>query len=99
MDIMKNKDFETDFVNALEQVAERLMIANESKYGPLMQVVRIRISGVDYECFTSLVAAPDDDVPSVEAIEFGQILPMRTVIDWLTTAQESYEQGRQAGMQ
>ena len=99
MDIMKNKDFETAFVNALEQVAERLMIANESKYGPLMQVVRVRIAGVDYECFTSLVAAPDEDVPSVEAIEFGQILPMRTVIEWLATAQESYEQGRQAGMQ
>lgn len=92
---MNNEDFDA----ALEQVAERLMVANESRYGPLMQVVRIRIAGVQYECFTSLVSGPDEDIPTVEAIEFGQILPMKTVISWMKAAQQSYEEGRQAGMQ
>ena len=44
-------------------------------------------------------AHPDDDGPAVEAIEFGQILPMKTVIQWMTTAQESFNKGRDAGMQ
>lgn len=88
-----------DIEEALDQAAELLMLANQHRYGPLMQVVRLRIAGVEYECFTSIVAAPDDDLPAVEAIEFGQILPMKTVIEWMTTAQESFNKGRDAGMQ
>jgi hypothetical protein len=88
-----------DIEEALDQAAELLMLANQHRYGPLMQVVRLRIAGVEYECFTSVVAHPDDDVPMVEAIEFGQILPMKTVIQWMTTAQESFNKGRDAGMQ
>jgi hypothetical protein len=88
-----------DIEEALDQAAELLMLANQHRYGPLMQVVRLRIAGVEYECFTSVVAHPDDDVPMVQAIEFGQILPMKTVIQWMTTAQESFNKGRDAGMQ
>ena len=88
-----------DIEEALDYASELLMLANQHRYGPLMQVVRLRIGGVEYECFTSLVAHPEDDVPAVEAIEFGQILPMKTVIQWMTTAQESFNKGRDAGMQ
>jgi hypothetical protein len=98
MDQMKSEELES-LADALEEVSELLMVANQERYGPLMQVVRIRISGIDYECFTSLVAGPEDETPDVEEIEFGQILPMKTVIQWMTTAQESFTKGRDAGMQ
>jgi hypothetical protein len=98
MDQMKAEELET-LADALEEVSELLMVSNQERYGPLMQVVRLRIGGIDYECFTSLVATPDDDIPAVEEIEFGQILPMKTVIQWMTTAQESFTKGRDAGMQ
>ena len=88
-----------DLEDALDDAAELLMLANQHRYGPLMQVIRVRVGGVEYECFTSVVVHPDEDIPMVEAIEFGQILPMKTVIQWMTTAQATFNKGRDAGLQ
>lgn len=88
-----------ELAQALEEASERLMMANPKVYGPLMQVVRLRVNGVDYECFGPLITPTDHDLPGVEAIEFGQILPMRTVINWMAATQGVYDRGRDAGYQ
>ena len=84
---------------ALEEASERLMLANPETYGPLMQVVRMRVGGVEYECFAPLIVPTDNDLPGVEAIEFGQIVPMRTVIQWMSASQGLFDKGRSAGYQ
>jgi len=88
------------FLEALEEASTLLMIANQERFGPLMQMVRIQVNGVEYELFGALVSRPmAQEPPEVRSIEFGEILPMQAVINWLQRAQEIHDKGGKSGMQ
>lgn len=85
---------------AIEEASTLVMIANQDKYGPLMQAVRLRIGEIQYELFGAMVSRPtDQEPPDVRSIEFGEILPMQTVINWLQQAQEIHNKGKRSEMQ
>lgn len=95
-----SKESRETFLEALEEASTLLMIADQERFGPLMQRVRIQIGEVRYELFGAMVSRPmDQEPPEVRSIEFGEILPMQVVINWLQKAQEIHDRGSKSGMQ
>ncbi len=87
--------FEQAVLDALEQLSEE----EEEQTVPAMQLLLIQIGGVNYQCFSSVISEEDDDVPKIEAIQIGDIIPMSTVISWLQKAQDSWLKGHNKGLQ
>jgi hypothetical protein len=85
--------FEQAILNALEQLAD------EEDTVPAMQLLQIRIGGVDYQCFSSVISEEDEEIPKIEAIQIGDIIPMYRVIAWLEKAQDSWLKGHNKELQ
>jgi len=85
--------FEQAILNALEQLAD------EEDTVPAMQLLQIRIGGVDYQCFSSVISEEDEEIPKIEAIQIGDIIPMYQVIAWLEKAQDSWLKGHNKELQ
>ena len=85
--------FEQAILNALEQLSD------EPDTVPAMQLLQIRIGGVDYQCFSSVISEEDEEIPKIEAIQIGDIIPMYQVIAWLEKAQDSWLKGHNNELQ
>ena len=85
--------FEQAILDALEQLAD------EEDTVPAMQLLQIRIGGVDYQCFSSVISEEDEEIPKIEAIQIGDIIPMYQVIAWLEKAQDSWLKGHNKELQ
>ena len=89
----------TDTLETNLEAAARALRQVDDFDEPVMQLVRIRISGVDYQCFASVMDEGDEEMPAIQAIEFGDIIPMSMVIRWLLAAQEAHQRGFKAELQ
>lgn len=85
--------FEQAIIDALEQLSD------EPETVPAMQLLQIRIGGVDYQCFSSVISEEDEEIPKIEAIQIGDIIPMHQVIAWLQKAQDSWLKGHNKDLQ
>lgn len=85
--------FEQAIIDALEQLSD------EPDTVPAMQLIQIRIGGVDYQCFSSVISEEDEEIPKIEAIQIGDIIPMYQVIAWLQKAQDSWLKGHNKDLQ
>ena len=85
--------FEQAILDALDELAD------EEDTVPAMQLLQIRIGGVDYQCFSSVISEEDEEIPKIEAIQIGDIIPMYQVIAWLQKAQDSWLKGHNKGLQ
>ena len=86
--------FEQAILDALDELAD------EEDTVPAMQLLQIRIGGVDYQCFSSVIADEDaEEIPNIEAIQIGDIIPMYQVIAWLQKAQDSWLKGHNKELQ
>ena len=85
--------FEQAILNALDELAD------EEDTVPAMQLLQIRIGGVDYQCFSSVISEEDEEIPKIEAIQIGDIIPMYQVIAWLEKAQDSWLKGHNKELQ
>jgi hypothetical protein len=85
--------FEQAILNALDELAD------EEETVPAMQLLQIRIGGVDYQCFSSVISEEDEEIPKIEAIQIGDIIPMYQVIAWLEKAQDSWLKGHNKELQ
>jgi len=52
---------------------------------PLMQVVLLKIDGVEYELFGPIISDHDRDIGNVEEITFSETVPLPAVIAYLTS--------------
>lgn len=84
--------FEQAIIDALEQLSD------EPDTVPAMQLIQIRIGGVDYQCFSSVISEEDEEI-KIEAIQIGDIIPMHQVIAWLQKAQDSWLKGHNKDLQ
>lgn len=89
----------TPFEQAIIDALSRLSEEEEEEVVPAMQLLQIRINGVDYQCFSSVISEEDGEVPNIEAIQIGDIIPMGTVIRWLQKAQDSWLKGQNKELQ
>jgi len=85
--------FEQAIIDALDKLAD------EEDTVPAMQLLQIRIGGVDYQCFSSVISEEDEEIPKIEAIQIGDIIPMYQVIAWLEKAQDSWLKGHNKDLQ
>jgi hypothetical protein len=85
--------FEQAILDALDELAD------EEDTVPAMQLLQIRIGGVDYQCFSSVISEEDEEIPKIEAIQIGDIIPMYQVIAWLEKAQDSWLKGHNKELQ
>jgi hypothetical protein len=85
--------FEQAILDALDELTD------EEDTVPAMQLLQIRIGGVDYQCFSSVISEEDEEIPKIEAIQIGDIIPMYQVIAWLEKAQDSWLKGHNKELQ
>ena len=90
-----------ELLEAIQKAAERLQLVNHELHGPVMQVMRITIDDVTYELFGPKLPEPTDHGPgpTIQAIEFGEYVPMQVVIRWLQKAQAVHDRGLDSRMQ
>jgi len=88
----------TPLERALIKALERLN--DEGECVPAMQLLLIRINGVDHQCFSSVIAEEEGDaLPNIEGIQIGDIIPMSMVIHWLQKAHDSWIKGQHKDLQ
>ena len=89
----------TEQEDRVVEAAVAALRALQGRGEPYMQLVRIKVAGVDYQCFGSIMDDSDAEVPEVQAIEFGDIVPMSMVIGWMIAAQEAHRMDKKGQMQ
>jgi hypothetical protein len=52
---------------------------------PMMQIVLMKIDGVEYELFGPIISDEQRDVGNLQEITFSEVVPLPVVISYLTS--------------
>jgi hypothetical protein len=68
-----------------EKLAKLTMHVMEHDKLPMMQVVLMKIDGVEYELFGPIISDEQRDVGNLQEITFSEVVPLPIVISYLTS--------------
>lgn len=68
-----------------EKLAKLTMHVMERDKLPMMQIVLMKIDGVEYELFGPIISDEQRDVGNLQEITFSEVVPLPVVISYLTS--------------
>ena len=68
-----------------EKLAKLTMHVMERDKLPMMQVILMKIDGVEYELFGPIISDEQRDVGNLQEITFSEVVPLPVVISYLTS--------------